>query len=149
MGKHQEMPRNIDAEKALLGALLTTPDLIAGVVPKVNDVDFYLEKHKRIYGRLVAMHQDEEPIDLITFSNSFEKDGELADIGGLAYLMSFDEYATVATSRHVEAHAKIISDKARARFTAQAMMASLESLLNGSMGPDECANAVFDRDWET
>ncbi len=149
MGKHQEMPRNIDAEKALLGALLTTPDLIAGVVPKVNDVDFYLEKHKRIYGRLVAMHQDDEPIDLITFSNSFEKDGELADIGGLAYLMSFDEYATVATSRHVEAHAKIISDKARARFTAQAMMASLESLLNGSMGPDECANAVFDVAHET
>ena len=59
-------PHNIEAEEAVLGALLIDPDAIIRVASLINPEDFYLQRHAWIFDAIQTLYQRREPTDLVT-----------------------------------------------------------------------------------
>jgi len=107
-------PHDLDAEKAVLGALLREPELCDDVVMVLRDPDdFYHDAHKRIYSHMMKMRSDNSNIDLLLLVNNLKTTDELEFIGGQFYLATLLE--SVPVSIHAVHYAKIVRDKATLR----------------------------------
>ena len=102
-------PQDIEAEKAVLGAILIDNNAINPVVEILKESDFYREAHKIIYATMLELHQKHEAIDLITLVNALKKADNLAKVDGIAYISGL--LNTIATSANVKYHAEIVRDK--------------------------------------
>ena len=74
------LPKRIDAERALLSALLIQPSLIAKVGDMLEVDDFYELRSQQIWRGMVSLYKKDIKIDLITLSNEikkFEKDSTI------------------------------------------------------------------------
>ena len=99
-------PHNIEAETAVLGALLIDPDAIIRVNTFLKPQDFFLQRNAWIYDGILALHSRREPTDLVTLTDELERQNHLADLGGPAYLT--DLINATPTSIHVEFYARIV-----------------------------------------
>lgn len=108
LGKN--LPANVDAEKAVLSAILLNEENIAQVSDFLLAQDFYSRPHQVIYQALVDLSQAGKKIDLVVLQDHLEAKKELANIGGLMYLMSLQE--DIPSVGLIEQHAKIIKEKA-------------------------------------
>ncbi len=100
------VPSNIEAEQAVLGALLIDPEAIIKVVPILHAEDFYLEKHAWIYEAIFGLHERREPIDFLTVVAELERRGKINDVGGAAYITALIN--AVPTAIHVETYAHLV-----------------------------------------
>ena len=100
------IPSNVEAEQAVLGALLIDPDAIIAIAPIVRADDFYLEKHGWVYQAVIALNRRHEPIDFLTVVTELERRGKLNDVGGAAYITALIN--AVPTAVHAEHYAQII-----------------------------------------
>lgn len=80
------LPHNIEAEQALLGALLVNNDVYDKVAAIVNDVHFYDPVHARIFDTISARIQKNALASPVTIKAFFEDDEGLKELGGPAYL---------------------------------------------------------------
>jgi replicative DNA helicase len=99
-------PYNVEAESAVLGSLLIDPDAILQVAPFLQAEDFYRETHALIYQAILDLHERREPADFVTLSDELERRGELAQVGGAAYLTALIN--AVPTSIHAEYYGRIV-----------------------------------------
>jgi replicative DNA helicase len=107
-------PHDLDAERAVLGALLREPELCDEVVMVLRDPDdFYHDAHKRIYSHLMKMRSDNSKIDLLLLVSNLRTTDELDLVGGQAYLGEL--MTLVPVSVHAEHYAKIVREKATLR----------------------------------
>ncbi len=106
-------PNNIEAEQAVLGALLIDPDAIIKVVPILHAEDFYLEKHTWIFEAIFALHEHREPIDFLSVVSELERHGKLNDAGGAAYITALIN--AVPTAIHIEHYARLVERLATQR----------------------------------
>ncbi len=104
------LPANIDAERAVLGALLINDSWVAQVVETLQADDFYSPQHKIIYEHIVSLTQQYKRIDLVTLQDELEKKGQLEAVGGVVYLMALQE--EIPSAGLVTQHAQIIKEKA-------------------------------------
>ena len=111
-------PQNIEAEEAVLGALLIDSDAIIRVSAALKAEDFYREKNGWIYSATLALHERHEPIDFLTLCDELERKGQLDEVGGPAYLTGLIN--AVPTSIHVEHYATIVQRAAIRRRLIQA-----------------------------
>lgn len=100
------VPSNIEAEQAVLGALLIDPDAIVKVVPILHAEDFYLEKHAWIFEAIFALHERREPIDFLTVVAELERRSKINDVGGAAYITALIN--AVPTAIHIEHYARLV-----------------------------------------
>ncbi len=113
------VPHNIEAEEAVLGALLIDPEALFRVASFLRADDFYVQKNGWIYQAIVDLHERREPVDFVTLRNELETRGLLEDAGGAAYIAQLIE--TVPTAIHVEAYGHIVEQTAvRRRLIAAA-----------------------------
>ncbi|NUM44061.1 MAG: replicative DNA helicase [Anaerolineales bacterium] len=82
------VPQNIEAEEALLGALLIDPDTVVQVATVVQPEDFYVQRHGWIYDAIRHLHDQRQPVDFLTVSDELERRQQLQDVGGAAFLSS-------------------------------------------------------------
>ena len=80
------VPHNVEAEQAVLGALLIDPDAIFKVNTFLHGDDFYVEKHRWIFDATVALHERREAVDFVTLCDELERNQHLSEIGGAAYV---------------------------------------------------------------
>ena len=107
---------SIEAEQAVLGALLIDPDAILRVSDKLAPLDFWRDRHQWIYTAMLRLNQRQDPIDLLTISDYLDDQGYLDKIGGPAYIT---ELVTLTpTSIHAEHYAGIVLGLARRRGLA-------------------------------
>lgn len=113
------VPYNIEAEQAVLGAVLIDPLCIYQVSTILNAGDFYLQKHAWIYDALRSLSTHRKPIDFLTLTSELESAGRLAGVGGAAYITQLTSVVPSAIS--VKAYAQIVADAAiRRRLLAAA-----------------------------
>ncbi|PKN00119.1 MAG: replicative DNA helicase [Elusimicrobia bacterium HGW-Elusimicrobia-2] len=104
-------PHDIEAERAVLGALLMDKDIIhtvSAVIGFKGDV-FYDDRHRIIYESLIELLSNSIPLDLITLQSALDSKHELEKIGGIEYLSYLVE--TVEVSAHAADYARIVKDK--------------------------------------
>ena len=107
-------PHDLDAERAVLGALLLQPELCDDVVMVLRDPDdFYHDAHKRIFSHMMKMRSDNSAIDLLLLVNNLTTTDELELVGGHAYLGELMN--AVPVSVHAIHYAKVVKDKATLR----------------------------------
>lgn len=139
-------PQNIEAEKSLLGALLTDREALNKVVDMVGPEDFYQRNHQLVYEALFGLYERRDNIDILSTSTKLQDMGVLDQIGGVGYLTAIAN--SVPTSAHVQTYAKIVQRKKTLRnlidaanhihFLAQREDEDVESLL------DEAERKIFD-----
>lgn len=84
--EYKTMPHNNEAEQALLGALLIDNRAIEKVNEFLKPPHFYIPAHQRIYEAIMIMADRGQVASPITLKNYFEKDQDLDQVGGAAYL---------------------------------------------------------------
>src|SRR4051794_34638103 len=109
------LPHNLDAERALLGAVLLQPDALS--VVDLPAEAFYREAHRRIYRAMRRLAERSAAIDLTTLREELGRVNDLDEIGGPAQLAALVD--GVARSTNVEDYARIIRSKARLREIIQ------------------------------
>ena len=118
-------PSNVDAEASLLGAILIDTDAIVKIADQITTLDFYDQRHARIYEAIVALYEKRSPIDVLTLADQLKGAGFLDMVGGPSYLTELTNY--VPTASHVEQYAEIVAQKALRRrlINASSDMAEL------------------------
>jgi replicative DNA helicase len=119
MGRLQPQAREL--EEAVLGALMLEKDAYSIVSEILKPECFYDKAHEMIYSAIVDLSISQRPVDMLTVTEQLKKRGELEAVGGPFYISQLT--SKVASSAHIEYHARIIAQKYLARelisFTAQ------------------------------
>ncbi|MCI2228125.1 replicative DNA helicase [Polaribacter sp. MSW13] len=102
-------PQAVELEEAVLGAMMIDKKGIDDVIDILSSDAFYDQKHQEIYAAIYELFQNSEPIDLLTVSNLLKKNGKLEFVGGDFFLIRLTQ--KVASSAHIEFHARIILQK--------------------------------------
>ena len=102
-------PQAVELEEAVLGAMMIDKKGIDDVIDILSSDAFYDKKHQEVYAAIFELFQNSEPIDLLTVSNLLKKNGKLDFVGGDLYLIRLTQ--KVASSAHIEFHARIILQK--------------------------------------
>ena len=102
-------PQNIEAEQAVLGAMLIDKEAIAKASEILTSTDFYREAHRVIFNAMLELYNKNEAVDMVTVTEILKRDNKLEDIGGLAYITSLAN--VVLTAANVKYHADIVAEK--------------------------------------
>src|SRR5829696_3798162 len=78
----REPPHNLEAEEAVLGAVLASGRLPDEVTALVEEADFYRPAHRAIWRAMLRLADRAQPTDPVTVLGELDDRGELADIGG-------------------------------------------------------------------
>jgi replicative DNA helicase len=111
-------PHNLDAERAVLGAvLLEGRETLPRVIELLRSSDFYTDAHRTMYEAMLRLFERSAPVDLITLSEELRRTDQLQQIGGHAALALLVEQASIAA--HLMSYAAIVRDMATLRETIQ------------------------------
>jgi len=110
---------NIEAERTLLGCVLSDSGCLYQALPLVRAQDFSLDSHRRVFQVITELAEAGKPVDELTLSNALGERRQLEMIGGVAFLTSLSQNveAELARVTNVEHYAQIIIDKSRRRQT--------------------------------
>jgi replicative DNA helicase len=106
-------PHNMEAEMAVLGAILLDGEAIVTAMERVSGDDFYRTAHQYIFEAMVELFQEEEPVDLITLTARLQNKQQLEDVGGVTYLTELAN--AVPTAANVDYYAQIVEEKSLLR----------------------------------
>jgi len=106
-------PQAIEAEMAVLGAMLMDGEAVSKAIEILDESCFYKDAHRKIFQAVVHLYERNEPVDLITLSEELKRRKQLEEIGGSFYLTELVE--SVPSAAHVEHHARIVLEKALLR----------------------------------
>ena len=79
-------PQNVEAEEALISAVLIDNSTISEIVELLSPEDFYKHAHKKIFGSITELYKTNVPVDLVTLANHLRDTGALEKVGGAIYL---------------------------------------------------------------
>ncbi len=102
-------PQAVDLEEVVIGAMMIDKKGVDEVIDILHPEVFYKDAHRYIYEAIFKLFESSEPVDLLTVSAQLKKDERLEAAGGDFYLISLTQ--KVASSAHIEFHARIILQK--------------------------------------
>jgi replicative DNA helicase len=117
------LPSNVYAERMVLGSILMNDEKFVNVAATLQPDDFSLDKHRRIFRRMLELYDRQEKIDHVTLSNELMRYGELESVDGVSYLVSLDE--GLPELFNLDSYVQIVKDKATLRqmiFASQEIM---------------------------
>lgn len=118
------LPHSLEAEKAVLGAILinnATLDSVAGIVRRH---DFFRRAHQTIFEVALELHERRIEIDLVTVKDECLRRGELDEVGGPAYISSLtDGVPRSANARHYAGIVREMATRRRAIDIANKVLA--------------------------
>ena len=102
-------PQATDLEEVVLGAMMIDKKGVDEVIDILHPDVFYKDAHRFIYEAIFILFEESQPVDLLTVSAQLKKSGKLEASGGDFYLIKLTQ--KVASSAHIEFHARIILQK--------------------------------------
>lgn len=106
-------PQNVEAEQAVLGAMLLSHDAVIVAMEKLQSQDFYRDVHRIIFKAMEHLHRENKEIDVITLPDELKRMKKLDDVGGLEYVLNLPNL--VGSAANIEYYANIVAEKALAR----------------------------------
>src|SRR4051812_29263426 len=111
-------PHDLDAERAVIGAMLVSEAAVSVIGETLAAEDFYSETHRVLYGAMMRLYSRGEPIDQLTLSDELRRVGEFDHIGGRQYVFRLVE--SVPTAANAARYAEIVRGKALLRAVIDA-----------------------------
>ncbi len=132
-------PNDQNAELVFLGCMLFDNDGLNDGLRLLKDDDFYRPNNKVVFQAMQQLHNENNPVDIITLSNALKKRNEFEVIGGMPFLLSISN--SVSTSANIEVYAKIIEEKSILRKLIKVSGEVQNSCFQGS----EEVDAIIDQ----
>ncbi|HUF39900.1 MAG TPA: replicative DNA helicase [Anaerolineales bacterium] len=139
------VPHSREAEEAVLGSVMINPDSYFEVAQFLRTEDFYIHRHQWIWEAFVRLNERRIPIDFLTVTEELDQTGQLAELGGPAYLTAL--VGNVPTSLHAEAYGRIVEETSirRRMISAANEIAKLayEEGITVDSAMDEAEKSIF------
>src|SRR5574344_322836 len=139
------IPQDIEAEEAVLGAVLVNPNTLSKVVEILSPDSFYKPAHRYVYEAMIQLFNQNERIDIVSVSDVLNINSKLEMVGGRAFVNDLS-FKTVTTA-NIEYYAKIVQEKAikRALINAGSEIVTLGYDLNPTDASlDTAEKLIFD-----
>jgi replicative DNA helicase len=130
----------------VLSALLLDARSFVDVAEEVRADDFYHPAHQAVFKAMVSLHEERQPVDLVTLSDYLSTRKLLDSVGGPVFLAEVADFE--ATAAHVVHHARIVRDKAVKRRLMQVATGIVESVFEGEGSSGELLDAAESRIFE-
>lgn len=104
---------SLEAERAVLGAVLIDPPSLATAARRLAPADFHLERHQLLFQTMLDLYEQATPIDLRTLQAWLEARGQFEQIGGLAFLAALD--LDLPDLSRIGTYVEIVKDRALRR----------------------------------
>lgn len=106
-------PHDIDAERALLGAILLKPEAMHDIAVTVYPESFYADKHSEIYRAILEVFTKGDPIDFLSITTRLRHNNQLERVGGASYVTELIE--AVPAAGNALYYGELVSNKATLR----------------------------------
>jgi replicative DNA helicase len=123
-------PQSIEAEQAVLGGLMLSPESINHLGDLLSDDDFYLQAHRVIYKAIIELSEKNQPFDAITIGEWLNANNQANQVGGTEYLI--DLVSQTASAANIRAWAEIVREKSVLRQ----MIEAGTDIVNNGFTPD-------------
>ncbi|MBR2521719.1 MAG: hypothetical protein IKE61_01120 [Coriobacteriales bacterium] len=102
--REKVIPQNIEAEKAVLAAVILDPVILEEAILQIKADAFYRPSHQKIFTAITELYSDAVAVDQISLAERLRAKGELESIGGKAYILELadNSFALANWQRHVE-----------------------------------------------
>lgn len=131
----RSIPWSMEAEQAVLGAMLLDPDAVLTAGQVLDQSMFYRDPHRRLFRAMVALAENRVAIDHITLRDELLRRNELELVGGVEYMAELVD--AVATTANLEYHARIVRDKAVLRRLIEASTNIIQQAYEGRQPANE------------
>lgn len=111
-------PQDLDAERAVLGAMLISRHAIEDVMETLDGPDFYRPAHEQVYKAILDLYADARAADAVTVAAELTRRGQLERIGGSPYLHTL--MSSIPTAANAGYYADIVRDRAVQRRMIEA-----------------------------
>ncbi len=133
-------PQNAEAEQSVLGAMLIDEDAIGSAIEILDESCFYEDSHRRVFSSIVNLYSNQKNVDLITLSDHLKSQGDLDQVGGVAYLTRLVDL--VPSSANVEYYANIVKEKSIQRKLIKNATEIISSSYEHSVDVDELVDSA-------
>lgn len=137
-------PQSLEAEQAVIGGVLVDPEALNRIVELVKPKDFYRHAHHLIYEAILDLYDKNEPVDIITVSETLKDKDQLENVGGRSYVN--DLALSVVTTGNIHYYAQIIRDKSLMRGLIQAgtdVVCTAYEEVEAEVAIDKAQQAIF------
>ncbi len=135
----QVAPHNIEAERALIGAILLGAK--AGF-DHLKQNDFFSARHRLIFPKVQALREAGREVDFITLVEELTKSGELENVGGESYIVGLTDGVPAVSD--ISEYARIVKEKALLRKIINASVAISARVYEGIDDPDTLLDAAIE-----
>ncbi|NQT22840.1 MAG: replicative DNA helicase [Candidatus Omnitrophica bacterium] len=139
-------PQNLEAESAVLGAMLLEKEAIGVAVELIDSFAFYNEANKIIFSCISKLYDLNKAVDTITLIEELKKESRLDEIGGPTYITGLT--ASIPTAANIEYYLKIVREKAVLRnlisTSSQIISESYDASSDVDTLLDKAERMVFD-----
>lgn len=101
-------PQNIEAEQAVLGAMMIDKEAISKATEILREQDFYRQDHRVIFRVIVDLFNNSQAVDMVTIAEALKREGKLEDVGGVQFITYLAN--AVPTAANVSYHARIVEE---------------------------------------
>ncbi|SUP44094.1 replicative DNA helicase [Veillonella criceti] len=106
-------PHSIEAERAVLGALLTGENVYDSISSIVTRSDFYRDAHRIMYEAIENIQHSHQRPDMILLVEELNRLNKLEEVGGINYITDITNASSAVYN--VEEHARIVAEKSQLR----------------------------------
>ncbi|MCK9610438.1 MAG: replicative DNA helicase [Candidatus Cloacimonas sp.] len=139
------LPADINAEAALLSAMLIDSDVVSKGIEKIKEEYFYRNAHKLIFRTMQELFFEGIEIDQLTLINRLERNNLLEKVGGIPYINEIADF--VVSSANFDYHLNIVTDQALLRHLILASNGIIENCYTSAKPVktivDEAEQAIF------
>ena len=133
-------PQSLEAEQAVLGAMLLAREAIDAACEILVDRFFYSPAHRKIFKAIIDLYDKGEPADLLTVAHELTSRNQLDDIGGRAYLAGLTEAApSIANTEH---YANIVLEKAAMNSLIESANSILSRVYDQTQNVDDLLDSA-------
>ncbi len=137
------LPYSLDAEQAVLGAILKDTECLPIVSNALKIHHFYLPQHRAIFTAMLGVDALGGRIDPLVILEELKKEGVYDDVGGKTYLMKIAD--AVPSTKNIESYINIIIENFYKRTLIEASRTIYEDTVGGVGTADELLDAAEQR----
>lgn len=139
----RQPPCAIDAEQAVIGALMLDVTKLPELADWLGHRDFYRRDHELIYRAICHMAAKSLPCDAVTIADWLHANNMIDQAGGMGYLIELA--STTPSAANVVAYAEIVHEKSKLRQAIDAGMGLVDSAFSpqGRSAGDILASAQY------
>lgn len=134
------MPASVEAERAILGAVLLDNSSYPQAAESLRAEDFSLDSHRRIYLRMMELAETGRAIDYVTLTEQLNQHDEVKTVGGVAYVTSLTD--GLPRVKNIEQYVKIVKDKALLRGLIRAATVAIQKAYEQEGPAEEIIDAA-------